>query len=104
MGACSGDAKTQRCTVALTHAPATPKDKPANWSDTLVVVSSPAGWKVDDVVYDPNFAFGNTGKLSEHAADGGQPRILEIWPPRNYLAPQTNWGRKGNIMTDTPAT
>ena len=65
VGACTGDAKVQRCTVVLTRAPATPKDKPANWSDTVVVVSSPAGWKVDDVLYDANFAFGNTGKLSD---------------------------------------
>ena len=64
VGTCTGDARTQRCTVALTRAPATPKDKPANWSDTVVVVNSPAGWKVDDVLYDANFAFGNTGKLS----------------------------------------
>jgi len=64
VGACSGDAKTQRCSVALTHAAATPRDKPANWSDTVVVVNTQAGWKVDDVLYDANFAFGNTGKLS----------------------------------------
>lgn len=64
IGACAGDTKTQRCSVALTHAAATPKDKPANWSDTVVVVNTPAGWKVDDVVYDANFAFGNTGRLS----------------------------------------
>ena len=31
----------------------------------MVVVATPAGWKVDDVVYDANFAFGNTGRLSE---------------------------------------
>ena len=69
VGACAGDAKIQRCTVALTHAEAAPAgrkpEKPANWSDTVVVVSTPAGWKVDDVAYDANFAFGNTGKLSQ---------------------------------------
>jgi hypothetical protein len=69
IGACSGDAKTQRCNVALTHvvatAPGAKPEKPANWNDTVVVVSTPAGWRVDDVLYDANFAFGNTGKLSD---------------------------------------
>jgi hypothetical protein len=64
VGACSGDAKVQRCRVTLTHAADTPKDKPANWSDTVVLVATPAGWKVDDVVYDADFAFGNTGRLT----------------------------------------
>ena len=63
LGQCSGDARTQRCSVALSHAGA--KDKPTNWSDTLVLVPGPGGWKLDDVVYDPNFAFGNTGRLSD---------------------------------------
>lgn len=63
-GACSGDAKTQRCSVALSHAAGRAGDKPANWTDTLVVMNTPAGWKVDDVVYDPDFISGNTGRLS----------------------------------------
>ena len=41
------------------------KAKPANWTDTVVLVNMPQGWKVDDVVYDADFAFGNTGRLSE---------------------------------------
>jgi hypothetical protein len=69
VGACAGDAKVQRCTVTLTHAEAAAAgrkpEKPANWSDTVVAVNTPTGWKVDDVVYDANFAFGNTGRLSQ---------------------------------------
>jgi hypothetical protein len=38
--------------------------KPANWNDTLVLTNTPQGWKVDDVLYDAGFAFGNTGRLS----------------------------------------
>lgn len=64
VGACSGDAKAQRCSVALAHAAARAGDKPYSWTDTLAVVNTPAGWKVDDVAYDPDFAFGNTGRLS----------------------------------------
>ena len=34
----------------------------------LVLAITPAGWKVDDVIYDAGFAFGNTGKLSDMLA------------------------------------
>ena len=47
---------------------ASPKAKPANWNDTVLLVNTPQGWKVDDVVYDAGFAFGNTGRLSEMLA------------------------------------
>lgn len=68
VGACQGDGKTARCTVALTYAtppgPGGKQTKPANWSDTLVLTNTPQGWKVDDVLYDAGFAFGNTGRLT----------------------------------------
>lgn len=64
-GPCLGDAKVQRCSVLLSHVGKQPTEKPVNWVDTLVMVNTAAGWKVDDVVYDANFAFGNTGKLSD---------------------------------------
>jgi hypothetical protein len=67
-GACQADAKIARCPVALTYSPApSPNNrapKPASWHDTVVLVNTPQGWKVDDVVYDAGFAFGNTGRLS----------------------------------------
>jgi len=62
VGACSGDASIARCSIALTHQDQ--GQKPANWTDTLVL-SNQGGWKVDDIAYDANFAFGNTGTLSE---------------------------------------
>jgi hypothetical protein len=68
VGACPNDGKTARCTVALTYAtpPAAGKQaaKPTNWNDTLVLTNTPQGWKVDDVLYDAGFAFGNTGRLT----------------------------------------
>ena len=65
VGACQGDTKTARCTVSLSYAPpAGSRAKPANWADTFLLVNTPQGWKVDDVVYDAAFAFGNTGQLS----------------------------------------
>lgn len=67
VGACQQQGQSARCTVALSHAQvqAGPKpDRPANWTDTVVLAATPQGWKVDDVIYDAGFAFGNTGRLS----------------------------------------
>ena len=66
VGACQGNAKTARCPVALTYEPPSSQktSKPARWSDTIVLENTPQGWKVDDVIYDAGFAFGNTGRLS----------------------------------------
>jgi hypothetical protein len=69
VGSCQADIKSARCPVGLTYAPApspgSKAPKPANWHDTVVLVNTPQGWKVDDVVYDAGFAFGNTGRLSD---------------------------------------
>lgn len=68
IGTCQGDARTARCPVALTYdpppLPGRKTEKPAHWNDTLVVVMTPGGWKVDNVIYDPAFAAGNTGDLN----------------------------------------
>jgi hypothetical protein len=63
LGACSGDAKTGRCAATLTHSE--PKQKPVSWSDTLELVNTPSGWKIDDIAYNAGFQFGNTGTLSD---------------------------------------
>ena len=63
LGACSGDAKAGRCTATLTHSD--PKQKPVSWTDTLELVNTPSGWKVDDIAYNAGFQFGNTGTLSD---------------------------------------
>jgi hypothetical protein len=69
VGSCQGDAKLARCPVALSYVPPPSQTarppKPANWNDTVLVAYTPGGWKVDDVVYDAGFAFGNTGRLSD---------------------------------------
>ena len=66
VGACQADAKTAHCPVALSYVPPpnAKANKPANWNDTVLLVNTPQGWKVDDVIYDAGFAFGNTGRLS----------------------------------------
>jgi hypothetical protein len=62
VGVCLGDDKEARCAISLTHQD--PGQKPVSWIDTLVMVNR-NGWKVNDIAYDANFAFGNTGTLSD---------------------------------------
>jgi len=69
VGTCQADAKIAHCPVMLSFTPPPAQNpkapKPASWSDTLILTHTPQGWKVDDVVYDAGFQFGNTGRLSE---------------------------------------
>ena len=62
VGVCRGDDKIAHCGATLTRQD--PGQKPVAWTDTLVLANN-GGWKVDDIVYDANNAFGNTGSLSE---------------------------------------
>lgn len=68
VGACQSDGSAAGCPVTLTHVSPTiagrPPVKPAQWTDTVLLTNGPQGWKVDDVIYDAGFAFGNTGRLS----------------------------------------
>ena len=65
VGSCTAEkgATTGRCVANLVYTD--PGSKPTSWSDTLLLVRTPGGWKVDDVVYGGSWAFGNKGKLSE---------------------------------------
>jgi hypothetical protein len=67
VGACQGDAKAGRCTIALTYddRKSSPKDKPLNWNDTVYLVATPSGWRVDDIGYGASWDFGNKGKMSQ---------------------------------------
>lgn len=62
IGACAGDAKEGRCTVTLTYD--NRKDKPFTWTDTVYLVLTPVGWRVDDIVYGGTWDFGNKGRLT----------------------------------------
>ncbi|HKD49077.1 MAG TPA: hypothetical protein VKB67_15425 [Rhizomicrobium sp.] len=61
--ACTINADQARCPVAFTHASS--GTKAINWTDTLLLLNSPQGWRVDDIVYGGGFQFGNTGRLSD---------------------------------------
>jgi hypothetical protein len=63
VGACAGDAKAQHCCVRLTYDDH--KDKPVAWNDTIYLVVTPSGWRVDDIGYGANGDFGNKGKLTD---------------------------------------
>ena len=60
---CTGSAGQARCPVAFTHA--TSGGKSTDWTDTLLLVNTPQGWRVDDVAYGGGFPFGNTGRLTD---------------------------------------
>jgi hypothetical protein len=62
VGVCRGDDKIAHCGATLTRQEK--GQKPVTWVDTLSLVNED-GWKIDDVAYDANFAFGNTGTLSD---------------------------------------
>jgi hypothetical protein len=59
--ACAISGNQARCPVAFTHA----GPKPVNWTDALLLVNTPQGWRVDDIAYGGGFQFGNTGRLSD---------------------------------------
>ena len=61
--ACAISGAQARCPVAFAHA--APNSKSVNWTDTLLLVNTPQGWRVDDVAYGGGFQFGNTGRLSD---------------------------------------
>jgi hypothetical protein len=65
VGMCAAErnAQTGKCVADLIYADS--RSKPTNWTDTLLLVRTSGGWKVDDIVYGGNWAFGNKGKLSD---------------------------------------
>lgn len=64
VGACSGDSGKGRCVVQLGSVDQGTK-KPLAWNDTVLLVNTPAGWRVDDIAYGGDWAFGNKGRLSD---------------------------------------
>jgi hypothetical protein len=70
IGACVADAKGGHCPVAMVYDDG--KDKPIKWTDTVMLVSTPAGWRVDDIAYGGNGDFGNKGSLTKTLHDAIQ--------------------------------
>ncbi len=40
-----------------------PPWKPITWTDTAVLVMTPAGWRIDDIAYGATWEYGNHGTL-----------------------------------------
>jgi hypothetical protein len=67
VGTCTGDEKAAHCAVALHYAAKNPRpqDKPVDWTDTIYLVDTGSGWRVDDIAFGGNWDFGNHGRLSD---------------------------------------
>jgi hypothetical protein len=67
VGACVADAKGGHCALMGHYAADHPRkqDKAVDWTDTVFLVKTASGWKVDDIAYGGNWDFGNHGRLSE---------------------------------------
>jgi hypothetical protein len=63
VGACTGDSTKGRCSVRLVYDDKSAK--PTLWNDTVFLVNTPAGWRVDDIAYGGNWSFGNKGRLTQ---------------------------------------
>jgi hypothetical protein len=57
------DTAAGRCAVDLTYDDRS--GKPTRWTDTLYLLSTAAGWRVDDIGYGGSWAFANKGRLSD---------------------------------------
>lgn len=72
VGDCKGDQKVAQCKVALTYDEtktnwhhAGKPEKPLNWTETVYLVMTPKGWRVDDVAFGGTWDFGNKGRLAD---------------------------------------
>lgn len=52
-----------RCPVGFSRTAS--NGKRTDWTDTLILVNTPQGWRVDDIAYGGGLQFGNTGRLSD---------------------------------------
>ena len=62
IGACATDKQGGHCAVTLAYDDR--KDKPFSWTDTVYLVHTDAGWRVDDIAYGGTWDFGNKGRLT----------------------------------------
>lgn len=65
VGACDPVKKTCALKGHYADAHPRPQDKPVDWTDTVYLVKTPSGWRVDDIAFGGNWDFGNHGKLTD---------------------------------------
>ncbi|HEY0302058.1 MAG TPA: hypothetical protein VGC36_12015 [Rhizomicrobium sp.] len=62
VGACAAAGPGGQCAVTLSYSDGTSKQA---WTDTVYLVNTPGGWRVDDIGYGGGWDFGNKGRLSQ---------------------------------------
>lgn len=60
---CTININEARCPVAFSRMGS--NGKSVSWTDTLLLVKTSQGWRVDDIAYGGGFQDGNTGRLSD---------------------------------------
>jgi hypothetical protein len=65
VGACTASGNAAHCAVSFTYTGGKKDEKPANWTDTVYLVHTAGGWRVDDIGYGATWAFGNKGRLKD---------------------------------------
>ena len=65
VGLCETEAAVAHCKIGFGDRGGSMEDaRPVNWTDTIYLVRTSAGWRVDDVAYGASWAFANTGRLT----------------------------------------
>jgi hypothetical protein len=63
VGPCSGDGNKGQCAIQLGYD--SHKSGTVNWTDTLYLIHTAQGWRVNDIGYGGKAAFGNRGRLGD---------------------------------------
>jgi hypothetical protein len=68
---CTVTRASARCHVQLRYAAQDPgpQDKPVDWTDTVTLLQTGAGWRIDDIAFGGKWAFGNHGALKSVLED-----------------------------------
>jgi hypothetical protein len=70
VGACMATGAAAHCLVTFGYRSNAKEDaKPVNWIDTVWLVRTANGWRVDDIAYGATWAFGNKGRLKDTLRD-----------------------------------
>ena len=70
VGTCVAAGVAAHCTVTFGYRSNAKEDaRPMNWTDTVYLVRTGDGWRVDDIGYGATWTFGNKGRLKDTLRD-----------------------------------
>jgi hypothetical protein len=75
IGPCEETTLSAQCAANLVYVDTIERDPPASkpdtvkWKDTVFLIRTDKGWKVDDIAYGGDWSFGNHGRLKGLLAD-----------------------------------